>query len=113
MVAFDTKLAQSKDQFLSLKKLCNLLLMGQARRLSRQESLAEANHYSNLRVITPIDINAHDVCCRADIVHEIVGRLKEESPDAYRPIENVVAPMEGKGMVNKVAKVRPVITIKG
>lgn len=86
---------------------------GAGRRLSRQEARAEANHPADLRVITPIDLNAPEVRCRADIVREIVGRLKEESPDAYRPIENVVAPMEDTGMVNKVAKVRPVITVKG
>ncbi|WP_315922904.1 RtcB family protein [Mesorhizobium sp. SP-1A] len=86
---------------------------GAGRRLSRQEARAEANHPADLRVITPIDLNAPEVRCRSDIVREIVGRLKEESPDAYRPIENVVAPMEDTGMVNKVAKVRPVITVKG
>ena len=86
---------------------------GAGRRLSRQEARAEANHPADLRVITPINLNAPEVRSRADIVREIVGRLKEESPDAYRPIENVVAPMEDAAMVNKVAKIRPVITVKG
>jgi tRNA-splicing ligase RtcB len=86
---------------------------GAGRRLSRQEARAEAKHPVDLRVVTPINLNDQKIRSRSDIIHEIVGRLKEEAPDAYRPIENVVYPMKDKGMVNKVAKMRPIITVKG
>jgi tRNA-splicing ligase RtcB len=46
-------------------------------------------------------------------VAELEGRLKEEAPGAYRPIETVVDPMVEAGLVGKVAKIRPVLTVKG
>jgi tRNA-splicing ligase RtcB len=46
------------------------------------------------------------------LLRELAGRLKEESPAAYRPIETVVDPMVDAGLVSRVAKIRPVLTVK-
>lgn len=86
---------------------------GAGRRLARQEARGQALVPSQLRVVGPVDPKAANVRSRPDILAEIEGRLKEEAPDAYRPIESVVEPMVEAGLVEKVAKVRPVLTVKG
>ncbi|OOG71340.1 hypothetical protein B0E45_11735 [Sinorhizobium sp. A49] len=50
---------------------------------------------------------------RGDILAELQGRLKEEAPAAYRPIDQVVDPMVATGLVAPVARIRPVLTVKG
>jgi tRNA-splicing ligase RtcB len=86
---------------------------GAGRRLSRQEARSAARLDGALRVVGPVDPNDPRVRGRADIVAELEGRLKEEAPGAYRPIETVVDPMVEAGLVGKVAKIRPVLTVKG
>ena len=41
------------------------------------------------------------------------ARLKEEAPAAYKPIDSVVKPMVDAGMAVRVAKIRPLVTVKG
>lgn len=86
---------------------------GAGRRLSRQEARSAARLDNGLRVVGPVDLNDPLVRGRADVVAELEGRLKEESPGAYRPIEAVVDPMVEAGLVGRVAKIRPVLTVKG
>ncbi|WP_327211132.1 RtcB family protein [Rhizobium leguminosarum] len=86
---------------------------GAGRRLSRQEARSSARLDGALRVVGPVDPHDPRVRGRADVVAELEGRLREEAPGAYRPIETVVDPMVGAGLVGKVAKIRPVLTVKG
>ncbi len=86
---------------------------GAGRRLSRQEARAKAVVSPQLRVIGSIDMSDTKVRLRTDLLREVIGRLKEEAPAAYRPIENVVDPMVAAGIVTRVAKIRPLLTIKG
>jgi tRNA-splicing ligase RtcB len=86
---------------------------GAGRRLSRQEARAVARPSGTLRVIGPLDPASPLLRGRADILAEVEGRLREEAPAAYRPIDQVVDPMVDAGLVDRVAKVRPVLTVKG
>lgn len=86
---------------------------GAGRRLSRQEARSAPRTTGGLRVVGPVDPRDPRVRGRADVLAELEGRLKEESPDAYRPIETVVDPMVDAGLVGRVARIRPVLTVKG
>jgi tRNA-splicing ligase RtcB len=86
---------------------------GAGRRLSQQEARGQARAPSTLRVVGPVDLSSAALKSRPDIRREVEGRLTEEAPDAYKPIENVVTPMVDAGLVGRVAKIRPVLTVKG
>ncbi|NTF44678.1 RtcB family protein [Rhizobium rhizogenes] len=86
---------------------------GAGRKLSRQEARSKTNISAGLRVIGPVDPQSPTLRGRQDIVAEIQARLKEEAPAAYKPIDSVVRPMAEAGMVTKVAKITPMITVKG
>lgn len=79
---------------------------GAGRRLSRQEARAVARPDAKLRVVGPIDPKGPALQGRSDILAEIEGRMREEAPAAYRPIDLVVDPMVEAGLVGRVAKVR-------
>ena len=85
---------------------------GAGRRLSRQEARSVAAIDPGLRVVGPVDAYDQRVRSRPDLLRELAGRLKEESPAAYRPIETVVDPMVDAGLVSRVAKIRPILTVK-
>jgi tRNA-splicing ligase RtcB len=86
---------------------------GAGRKLSRQESRAVGRIGCGLRVVGPVDTNDPRIRSRADILAEVEGRLNEESPSAYRPIDQVVSPMVEAGLVDRVARIRPLLTVKG
>ena len=66
-----------------------------------------------LRVVTPIDPNAHSVRGRQDILEQYHGRLKEEAPAAYKDITSVIETVEQAGIARPVARLWPLLTIKG
>jgi len=39
--------------------------------------------------------------------------LREEIPEAYKEIDEVVAATEGAGLAARVARIRPLVVIKG
>ncbi|WP_137157758.1 RtcB family protein [Rhizobium sp. FKL33] len=86
---------------------------GAGRKLSRQGARAETDLSPALRVIGPVDPRSPMLQGRRDILADLQSRLHEEAPGAYKPIESVVDPMEAAGVVTRVAKVRPVLTVKG
>jgi tRNA-splicing ligase RtcB (3'-phosphate/5'-hydroxy nucleic acid ligase) len=86
---------------------------GAGRKLSRGQARVAGEMPSNLRVVGPIDPDSAMMRGRADIRSEVLARLKEEAPAAYRPIDSVVDPMVDAGLVGRVAKIRPMLTIKG
>jgi tRNA-splicing ligase RtcB len=86
---------------------------GAGRRLSRQDARGQAVIPTALRLVGPLDLRSPALRGRGDIISEAEGRLKEEAPAAYRSIESVVSPMVEAGLVGRVAKIRPLLTVKG
>lgn len=86
---------------------------GAGRKLSRQEARRSGAPRHGLHVVGPIDPNDPMVRGRADVQAEITGRLAEEAPGAYRPVADVVAPLVALGVVRPVARIVPIVTVKG
>jgi tRNA-splicing ligase RtcB len=66
-----------------------------------------------LRVVTPIDPNAYEVRSRRDVLAKYHERLKEEAPYAYKPITPVVETVEEARIARRVARLWPLLTVKG
>lgn len=69
--------------------------------------------FSRLRVVTPIDPKAAEVRFRRDVLAQYHDRLKEEAPYAYKDITPVVQTVEDADVARRVARLAPVLTIKG
>jgi tRNA-splicing ligase RtcB len=72
-----------------------------------------ARAVETLRVVTPIDPEAPEVRVRRDILAKYHQRLKEEAPFAYKPITPVVQTVEEAGVARRVARLWPLVTVKG
>jgi tRNA-splicing ligase RtcB len=66
-----------------------------------------------LRIVTPIDPTAPDVRLRSDVLVEYHDRLKEEAPYAYKDVGPVVQTVEDAHIARRVARLWPLLTIKG
>jgi tRNA-splicing ligase RtcB len=66
-----------------------------------------------LRVVTPIDPGAPSIRGRHDILEQYHDRLKEEAPYAYKPITPVIETVAAAGIARPVARLGPLLTIKG
>ncbi|NTF17653.1 RtcB family protein [Agrobacterium rubi] len=86
---------------------------GAGRKLSRQEARHAGEIDKGIRVVGPVDLSDQRIRSRPDILKEASSRLNEEAPAAYRPIDQVVSPMVDAGLVEKVARIRPLLTVKG
>lgn len=86
---------------------------GAGRRLSRQEARSAPSSLAGLRVIGPVDFNSQQVKGRRDVIEAAMGRIMEEAPAAYRPIDDVVDVMVEAGMVRKGVRIKPLLTVKG
>jgi tRNA-splicing ligase RtcB len=69
--------------------------------------------FDRLRVVTPIDPTAPEVRLRRDVLAEYHDRLKEEAPYAYKDITPVVQTVEDAHVARRVARLWPLLTIKG
>jgi tRNA-splicing ligase RtcB len=69
--------------------------------------------FEKLRVVTPIDPTAPEVRLRHDVLAEYKDRLKEEAPYAYKDITPVVETVEQAAVARRVARMWPLLTIKG
>lgn len=69
--------------------------------------------FASLRVVTPIDPHAPDVRFRRDVLAQYHDRLKEEAPYAYKDITPVVETVEDAAIARRVARLWPLLTIKG
>ena len=69
--------------------------------------------FSRLRVVTPIDPTSVEVRTRRDVLAEYHDRLKEEAPYAYKDITPVVTTVEDAAVAKRVARMWPLLTIKG
>jgi tRNA-splicing ligase RtcB len=72
-----------------------------------------ARAMERLRVVTPIDPASPEVRSRRDILAKHHQRLKEEAPFAYKPITPVVQTVEDAGVARRVARLFPIMTVKG
>jgi RNA-splicing ligase RtcB len=91
---------------------------GAGRSLSRGKSrhVDEAIYertLSRLRVVTLIDPEAPEVRLRRDVLAQYHDRLKEEAPYAYKDVAPVVQTVEDAAVARRVARLWPVLTIKG
>jgi tRNA-splicing ligase RtcB len=91
---------------------------GAGRSLSRNKSRAVDERtfgetFARLRVVTPIDPDAPEVRLRRDVLAEYRDRLKEEAPYAYKDITPVVQTVEEADVARRVARMWPLLTIKG
>jgi tRNA-splicing ligase RtcB (3'-phosphate/5'-hydroxy nucleic acid ligase) len=91
---------------------------GAGRILSRGKSRhVDADQYrdtfAKLRVVTPIDPTSAEVRTRRDVMAEYHSRLKEEAPYAYKDIGPVVETVEVAGVAKRVARMWPLLTVKG
>ena len=77
---------------------------GAGRRKSRKQALKEYRGDNIIRMLA-----AQGVAVR---VHSKPG-LAEEAPGAYKDVENVVAIMEGALVNRRVARLKPMICVKG
>ncbi|MBY0546888.1 MAG: RtcB family protein [Candidatus Obscuribacterales bacterium] len=66
-----------------------------------------------LRVITPIDPSLPEIAARPDVLAKYHSRLMEEAPYAYKPITPVIESVEQAGIASRVARLRPILTVKG
>jgi tRNA-splicing ligase RtcB (3'-phosphate/5'-hydroxy nucleic acid ligase) len=72
-----------------------------------------ARAMEKVRVVTPIDPEAPAVRSRRDILAKYHQRMKEEAPFAYKPITPVVQTVEEAGVARRVARLFPLVTVKG
>lgn len=86
---------------------------GAGRRLSRQEARSAPSSLAGLRVVGPVDFNSQQIKGRQDVIEAAMGRIMEEAPAAYRPIDDVVDVMVDAGMVRRGVRIRPLLTVKG
>ena len=90
---------------------------GAGRKLSRGKALKEDHakfieFMKNFRVITPIDPKRPDIAGRADILKQWEENLKSEAPYAYKEINSIIKAQTESRIVDIVAEVFPVLTIK-
>lgn len=83
---------------------------GQARNMDQETYKSVV---APLKVVTPIDPNDIEVKLRQDIMAKYQDRLKEESPTAYKAITPVVTTVEQASIARRVARLSPLMTIKG
>ncbi len=65
------------------------------------------------KVITPIDPNRTDIKNRPDILKKWEDEIKAEAPYAYKEITPIIQTHVDNGMAKVVAKLEPILTIKG
>ena len=68
---------------------------------------------ARLRVITPVDVDDPIVRRRRDVVARHDDRLKEEGPWAYKDVTPVVDTVARAGVARRVARLWPLVTVKG
>lgn len=66
-----------------------------------------------LHVVSPIDPDSPQVRLRRDVLQQHHDRLAEEGPYAYKPITPVVQTVEDAQIAGRVARLWPLLTIKG
>ena len=87
--------------------------MGRGRRLSRGKARRADVRTDGLTVGSPVDRDELLRKGRHDIVRELDGRLAEEAPEAYRPLQGVLDALVRAGVATPVVWIDPLVTVKG
>ena len=66
-----------------------------------------------LRVVGPVDPRSPVLARRRDVLEKYEKRLMEEAPYAYKDVEPVVDSVEEASIARKVARLWPLVTVKG
>jgi tRNA-splicing ligase RtcB len=69
----------------------------------------EAGELDRLRVVTPVD----PARVRRDVAAERARSLMEEAPSQYKPVAPVIDTVREAGVAAPVARLRPLLTVKG
>ncbi|HSM93828.1 MAG TPA: RtcB family protein, partial [Anaeromyxobacteraceae bacterium] len=80
---------------------------------SHVEEAAAARALAPLRVVTPIDPDSPQLRGRPDILAAYRARLREEAPYAYKPVTPAIQTLEEAAVAAPVARLRPLVTVKG
>ncbi|TNE48481.1 MAG: RtcB family protein [Deltaproteobacteria bacterium] len=86
------------------------LARGQSRKVSAEKY---EETFASLRVVTPIDPNDPTLQGRQDILDKYHNHLKEEAPFAYKSVTSVVKTVEDADIASPVARLWPLLTVKG
>jgi len=85
---------------------------GAGRQTSRNKA-ANVGTTEHLRVVTPVDPDSPSLKSRPDILKEYRKRLAEEAPLAYKPISPIIETLQAAKIATPVARLRPLLTVKG
>jgi len=91
---------------------------GAGRGLSRGKAIkaddAEFRDFiDRFKVITPIDPKRPDIKGRPDILKKWEDEIKSEAPYAYKDITPIIQTHVDNGMAKVVARLEPILTVKG
>lgn len=91
---------------------------GAGRALSRGQALKVddkelESFLQKFRVVTPVDFRRADLRTRPDILKEKLADIKKEAPFAYKGIGPVIDTLDQSGIARPVARLRPLLTVKG
>jgi tRNA-splicing ligase RtcB len=86
------------------------LSRGDSRRFDEEKA---AQELGRLRIVAPLDPKSPEVRLRRDVLSEYEGRLKEEAPYAYKDITPVIDTVQAAHIADRVARLFPLLTIKG
>lgn len=91
---------------------------GAGRGLSRGKAVkvndaAFRDFIDRFKVITPIDPNRPEIKSRPDILKKWEDEIKAEAPYAYKDITPIIQTHVDNGMAKVVARLEPILTVKG
>jgi release factor H-coupled RctB family protein len=78
---------------------------GAGRRMTRAEAQAKLRHRYRRQELGRTATGGRIICDRTELLYE-------EHPDAYKPIEPVMASLEAAGLARRVAALLPLLTVK-
>lgn len=86
---------------------------GVSRHMANHDDELFKSQIEPLRVVTPIDPKSPQVRLRPDVLAQHRDRLAEEGPHAYKPVEPVIETIAQAKIARGVARMWPLLTIKG
>lgn len=78
---------------------------GAGRRMTRAEARDKLRHRHRRKTLARTEHGGRVICDRTELLYE-------EHPDAYKPMEPVMASLEAAGLARRVAALLPLITVK-
>lgn len=96
----------------SMASLCSAC-HGAGRKTARKGSAEHQAELSKIRLITKIDPKSPMFFGRSDILDDYHRSLAEEAPSCYKDIGPAIETCKNAGVASPVARLRPILTIKG